>query len=338
MGKIVRNGASENISVKGKTVKGVSVAMWLEATAAATALSNVDYNWQAVTLQVNLKRGGQTYPVFSGSLDVAQQISNYKRGGYFGSSYSNQAAPPFGSEFTTTGILVAPAGGIKGLYLIPIDFIFGVIQLRGDDELKIDLNVGNAFINNSNSTTSYFLLGEIECTGIEKGIPQVKVEPVQEGQPQLQINLGDNCDDVYFVNVDKKTIKNADAVISSVTFVSNRLNYTKNYYELLSMRSNQTTHEYADQLAQTFCLAHEYDLDQVSLNLTLNSANVSAGKNFLVSVNSHYDPASIGLHQARTTERQATWQLKKGFGGPTMKNVISSTQATKEALLRLRKG
>jgi len=44
MSKVIKSGEIQSIQVGGKTVRGFSVGMYLQAIAVNTALSNLDYN------------------------------------------------------------------------------------------------------------------------------------------------------------------------------------------------------------------------------------------------------------------------------------------------------
>lgn len=314
MSKVVLSGSSETIKVTGKTIKGVSVMMQLKASAANQALTNTDYNLRNVTVKMQLRRRGQTFTIISTSLDVLLAICNYKQGAYFGAAFSNQTAPALSSVFSIIGKLVSPAVGVIGSYLIPIDFILpSPITLHGGDVVEITLTVPDAtFIGNASSATSQFTFSEIECTGVEYGIPQVKVFDIQQGQSNVKQDLGNNCDRIYFINLDKKTTLTSDQVISSVSLSSNKLNYNKQYIELLAMRSNQTAQTYSDQLYQCFLLAEDRDLDQVTVDMQLVSGNVTTGNNYLVCVDQEYDINSVGIHAAINNIRNADHLEKVG--------------------------
>lgn len=329
MSKVIKSGEIQSIQVGGKTVRGFSVGMYLRASAVNTALSTTDYNWRNVTVKSTLKRGNKEYVLVSTTLDVLQQVVCYNDSEYFISSYSNQTKPAYSTLFTQVGVLTYPDVAVKGLYYIPVDFKFpSVINLTAGDVLNIEVNCNDGtFQGNADTALSYLLLSEIEAVGVEFGIPMLKTLSIQPNQENLTLDLGSNVDELYFINLDKTNPLTANQVIQSVTLASDKLKYTKQYIELLGMRSNSTNRNDPDRLGQTFRLSNEIDLDGANVTIQFNTANVNTGMNYIALLTSEYHPESLALSDAKSRLNSYVGMQRKGMGSGEINKAISDLQS-----------
>lgn len=313
---VCKAGEAQTITIKNKTIKGLSVTMSMIAAAANQALNTGDYNWRQVTVKMVLRRKGREIVILSTTLDVLCQVSCYDDSCYYVASYSNQTLPAFAQVFVTDGITTFPAAGVIGTYVIPVDFsLHGVIEVRGEDELQIDLSVPTSvFGANVNSSLSSFSLSETDAVGIEFGVPKLRVDSIQPAQQNLSIAVGNNVEKIYFVNLDKTNILTVNQVISNLTVKSNKLNYTKQYNEVLAMRVHQSNWQTPDRLGQTFKLLDEPDCDNVQVEAQFVTANVTTGSNYLVSFQSDFEPSSLRKYEL-TQRKIALKAVQQKFGG-----------------------
>lgn len=277
MGKVISFGVSKPFNAKNQNLTGFDGYIRIAATAVNTALVAADLDLSKINIKISLVRRGQTIAIATDNLQNLTIASNY----FSPISRTAQASWLNGG----TRILVAAAAAAKEVRVCPIKFDFGsIINLDGDDRLMMEFNLASSAISTAVDTASSY--ANIDFTagiGIEYVTPQYRSIGVEASCTSFTETLGDNVTRVVLVNTNKTDILDASAVISNLTFSSDKYSYTADYAKLLEMQNQAFVDEtISGYRLQNFCLFNgEVDADNVKLDASTISTNVTASKNFI---------------------------------------------------------
>lgn len=284
---ILKSGETRQLVLRNKSVDGLTIKAVMEHTTNNTAFSGEILDLTKLIAKVVLKRRGQSDQHIYG--DIVKPWAMFS--GYYNGGFAQIADNSY-------SILRAEDTSVDALAFQTLSLKFGgVINLKGDDELYIELNsIAGMFAATVDTATSHIEFNPVEAIGYEIGTPIIETTSISANESRIQEDLGDDVKLVAFINFDKTGVLEANTPISSVSLSSDRLSLTDNYYELLAKRADQfESKSEADVRDQCFMLvnASHSEVDEASLDLTLVSGNINTGKNYLVTQKLYVTPETV---------------------------------------------
>lgn len=256
-------------SIRNKFVDGLTLNV---VTGGSGNLASVATDLTQLQLKATLKRGGNEVVLFNTTAKNILIMSLIFSPLYYYIFYNSQAQ-------------TLVAGPTKILQPYRIDF-GGPINLTQNDELIIEWQLNSSFFSATNLSlsASYIEMDECETTDIEYITPVLDVKVIEGSQQNPTYSLGDNVLSIILANYDKTDILEASAVVNSIKLSSNQMGKNDNYRELLcKLFSYYPDLTQAALRVQNFALyAGSDELDGVSLDLNLNTSNVTSSKNFVL--------------------------------------------------------
>lgn len=287
---IVKLGETKNLTVKESTVDGILCNIYAMAAAVNTSLVAADFLKQEVTLKVILKRDKANKVIAQDNLLVLGLFSAL--------NYGEQ-------EWSKGTTLVYKDVAVKEQRLQTLYIPFGgPINIKGTDELIVEMVVGRAaFGANVDAGVSYIEFNPNYAIGYEYGTPMIKAEVLQANITKQKFSLGDNVTKIAFLNFDQTGLDSQ--VINSLQLSSDKVDMSLNFFDLFNRHRTvllppSIQHRYFGTLPSTTeafqglpdfpqsVIVHASDinrnieLDNCSVDISTNSANVAASQNYLV--------------------------------------------------------
>lgn len=289
--KAVVIGQSDKIDFKSGNITGINLTAHLQHAAVNTAFSGMPLDWSQVILTVELTRkDGTSHTVCQDPVLPIGLASCFK------SSMFKQASVVGSPEQVIYQVQTA---GLPNILKQQLKVKFPkVINLQQGDNLKVELNVLASSVNSAlvSVAASAVYFDAEEGIGNGFSLPKFKVDVLKGGEQTIPVG-GNGVKKMYFINNDKSGITLANHVLQSVNFSSDLVRRVEQYDELLSRRywDFEATAE-ADARHQSFCFFDADEEKQVSVEsvnadvrandvkatISLNSANVTAAKNWVV--------------------------------------------------------
>jgi len=318
MSKTIKGLGNDSVRVKGRTVTGVLAAITLQHDTANTAITNSMFDATKTTLKVTLIRGGKSKDVCSDNLKVLAADSAFQDAGW-------------DCIFGTSNVqLQAPAVGVKARALITYQVDFhSPINVRENDQLVINMTVNNgtysAVLDLSGSQIEF---SEIQGEGSEYGFPIIESYALNTGDSQHTVETRDNVKQVTLINLDKTDNLEASAVVSQKALVTDEINITRQYLEMLTERTEEfPSIPLANTRNQSFILAKGEDYDKCSVELQLNSSNVNGGQNYIIVRRLEVTADSIIHGETRSALKGMERAMKKGV--PVNQDVMNKLRQQK---------
>lgn len=280
--KTVRVGENEALTIKKKTVKGISLVFYAEAALVAVGLNAADFDLSKIQVKCTLRRNGQQATLFADMLQVLALES-----AWFHDRYTNYHA--IGASDTLLE-MVASGVATKEIVLMPVYIdLGGIIECEDDDELSFQMQFPAASLSaDINTSNSYCLVDFDETIGVERAIPYIETQSVKVNETTESVSLTDNVTSITFINLDKTDLLEASKVLDGITIAGDYYHNTDTHYQLHErrLRSLPIPGMNADR-GQSFRVLDGLDLsgndlDAGTIDLQLNGANVNGGKNYLV--------------------------------------------------------
>jgi len=268
-----------------QNISGMTLVAKLTHTTANTPFSGQPILWDQVNVSMTLKRAGQTIDIFNDAVLPLAADSGFFSGAF--------------EEVVSTGTvalpkLVAAASGVKEVLIMTAKIrLHDVINLTQGDELVCEVSVTSSAAGTGVDTTVSEILWDIE-EGIGNGIsiPFIKCETIRANEVNTPVAIGDGVVQATFINNDKSGILTASQVIQSVHVMSDKLSRIDTNDELLAKRDAMFVSQ-AESAKRNQCFVlvsvplekmtpADVRLNRTSLRLQLVSANVNAGKNWVV--------------------------------------------------------
>jgi hypothetical protein len=227
------------------------------------------------------------------------------------SSYMNASYEQIASG--TVLVEVAQASSVKMVASQIFDINFGgIFNLDGDEKLNIEIDVPSSAAGvGVNTQSSGITLEVIEGIGYEIGTPQIIIKNIQASLSEETYSLGSDVQSIYFINTDKTTNLTADRVIDRLTIESDKVKIKVDSDGLVSDRLELfPTIAQANLRNNNFVLHSGAELDDVKIDLTFNSGNVTASSNYLVVVKNIATVQSVSKVQALQTKHEAKARRK----------------------------
>ncbi len=302
--KTVPIGQSQSDEYKNKTIAGFYVLFTAQALVVNQALKNTDFLFRNTKINVDLKRGGKTESLLGTTFDVLLKTAHYQNEPIKASWAYNTALTAQSNllaQAAFDGIInPAAAGSIQQILIAAPIYFPSVLELEHKDELMITVNASTGTLvtgsNASAGSATFFGFDVIPGVGIEEGLFKMEVQAIQQQQVTVNIAPGPGTKRILYVNTDNSSINASTAIISQMTYRSMKMGYTRLYTELLAVRSNEFPY-YDDWRGQDFML-HDTneDVHDVNIVLTLNTTQVTAGNNYIVTLKEHHTEHSKKLH------------------------------------------
>ncbi|MBP7278921.1 MAG: hypothetical protein KBA11_05885 [Sedimentibacter sp.] len=181
--------------------------------------------------------------------------------------------------------LVTKAAAVKGVQMVTSKIDFGhIINLDGDDELTLNINIPQGVKPaDAEAVTSYVEVETIEGIGTQVYVPIYDVYTVRGSENGFKESLGDNVMGIHFINTDKSAVTLANKVLNTAHLRSDRLMTADTYESLAAKRLKEFASLVdANSRNQSFKIFEGTEIDSAIIDCSLNSANVTASKNFFV--------------------------------------------------------
>ncbi len=281
---ITLSGEKRSYKVQNESLNGLNVVVNLVASANNVDIADTQYNTGTgfdaanVNIEVTLKRDGRITTLISSNLGILGHYFTITGGA--NSWYKGYATVKKGAAVKQEMI--------RSLF-IPF---MGTLNLRGTDELMINVSNGNDIFNTGvDRTLSSILVTHNQSIGYEKGIYKFHAHTLQANMSNESVNLGDNVQRVALISFEKAATKR---IFKTASLSSDRLDFTKTNAELQLGHEQFFGYNFSDSLARvtqgedivkifpSSLLVHDFhEIDQAKINVSLDSANVLASQNFI---------------------------------------------------------
>lgn len=262
-----------SIRIRNKSIDGFTMAVIYGGSG---NLSNIATDLTQLQLKGTLRRNGSEVVMFNSTAKNLLIMSLILNPLYY------YIAVPSVIQNTVAG----PTQGVQ-----PFRFDFGgAINLIGNDEFILEWQLNSTFFaaTNLSLSASYVQIDECETTDIEYFTPIFTTQVIEANQQNPSFSLGDNVLSVILANYDKTDYLTTTAVVNNIKLSgkSGGFNVSKNdnFFELMVKSASyyQTIAEAAVRLQNWILWSGGDELDGASLDLNLNTANVTSSKNFVL--------------------------------------------------------
>jgi hypothetical protein len=251
---------------------------------------------------VRLKRRGRVIDILNGPILPFAQAS-----GFFGANFEEIK----GQGTPVLRQLVAAAASTDEI-LLQTCFIklHDVINLTEDDVLEFEIQVpSGAAAATVSQAESEILWDFIEGIGNGASVPFMTAESIRASESNTPVTLGSNIVEAFFINNEKAGITTANKVINTVSISSDKLNRNDTVEELIAKRAAMfDDSDEADSRDNCFLLfstllekhsGGDVRLNKANLRMTFTAANVTAGKNWVVTRGYHNDATTFNRARIR---------------------------------------
>jgi hypothetical protein len=319
--KSVTIGQSDKLDVKSGNILGINLTAHLQHVTLNTAFSGMPLDWSQVILTVELqKKNGTSYticqdPVLPLVLATMMDTAVFKQASVVGSPEQV--------------IYQVQTAGLDNILKQQAKVRFPeIVNLEPGDNLKVEVNALASCVNSTLvSVPESAVFFDVE-EGIGNGfsIPRFRVDTLKGGEQTIPV-MGNGIKAMYFINNDKSGITLANQVLQSVNLSADLVNRVEQYDELLSRRYDvfEATAE-ADARHQCFeffnadkeklftveSINGKVRANNLKATISLNSANVTAAKNWVVTTFLINDPQILDSalkREARHAERNQAQYL-----------------------------
>lgn len=272
----VRNLDIQNESVRGITTSGIMVKAVLVNSSGTSTSADVDFSKSII--KVILNRGGRQYVILQSNLKILGLASNLD--GLL--QYA----------FAGGGFNIPSSLGSMQSFIIPFG---GHINLKGDDFIYVEVQNLAGLFTSTIAATSFLDVRLIKSVGYEQFIPSITTMVIQANETTRNYDLGDNIIKACLLNYDKTDFTNN--VVSNLTFSSDRLNENYTFMDLVTFKLSRyktqllgdTNPDLSSRINGDQCFTlidfastHGGIFQQVQFDINFNSAQVTAGNNYIV--------------------------------------------------------
>ncbi len=160
----------------------------------------------------------------------------------------------------------------------------GVINVKDSDSLKVEISLATSpFHADLDSSVSYIECELEQFVGYEEYIPAVKVFTINAGESTFSPAIGNDVVKISLINLDKNSVLEADSPLQSLSLKADKYAAFATFRQILARRYYDIVNPAeAANLRHSHLIYEGIDLDGGSLDLQLNSANITSGKNAVV--------------------------------------------------------
>lgn len=324
---IVRYSESRQLPVRGQTIDGLLISVFLQAKENNVFLGMNDFDPRQVNIKAILRRGGRNYTIVQDNMLLLGAFSTLLRGQ---------------DEFFFGFYKQVPGTSTKCQNLRYFFLDFGVpLNLKGDDELYIEFTVSkSAFSANVDETLSYVEYSTNRAMAYEVGIPFIFSSVVQSQATKENYNLGDNVLSIAYLNFDQTDW--GKPIVNNLQLSSDRYDLSLNFHELMIKHLIQydhapnyryttsltpdehsgtgKTYKYFPPFAQSAMIFNggqsSREIDQCMLDISFDGQQVNASQNYIVCRRLETDVHTIVQAQEREVkhinEKLASLPAKMG--------------------------
>ena len=280
MGKIIIVGQKDTAVVKNRSFQSIAFDFVHEAAAAATAFTTTvaPVNLEEINVEIKLKQFGNSYTLYSGNMYSAVMKSLFGTPAYFQFKAGSSTAQKY-------GIILAQDTGVKEKIVQKAVINFGTfINLKGRDSLEIYVDYKSASATAQVGAASYMEVDVEDGIGVQSKIPYIHSKQITGGVERVNESLPSNLTSLHILNTDKDDVLEASRPVDRVQLNSDKLNFTKEWSQLIGNRLEiEQTNGIQDELDHDHELVNTtVGLNSVKLLLNTVAANVSTGKNYIV--------------------------------------------------------
>lgn len=314
----------KTIELRNQEVGGLLFTFILLGATAGTAISGTAVDLSKIKLKTTLHRTGERPKSIYNDLKQYHAILD---------SFSRSSFPVvFSGLPDANNTVVANGVGVVQKSLLPVFIDFGkTYVLRGEDKIVVEISA-KEWHGATVDSDSYCEILELDREDIDDSDSEVLVKILNADLSSDKIVLGNGVTDILFVCLDGTDILQASAVIDSVGINSKQLNQPNMTYEsLVSLRQLQfETVADATARKQNFMLHTGYPIDDVTLELSLNSANVNASKCAIVWRKQSVSQKNLQRGVEHIAVKQANTLVKAGLpqkAQEVVKHALASRRA-----------
>jgi hypothetical protein len=324
---IAKQGENVTQELRNKSFQRIGFKIYMTHGTNNNTPDAADFNLENLVLKGTLLRNGRNHTLFSERAKVL-----FMESGFYDASWDH--VRPLSPVYVT---LQTATAGLPGVVCLFLNIDLGtVVNLRKDDVFLLDVNVGSGVFHSDLAVNGTFVEFEAEdAVGTEDFTPIITTRSIPGGEGRLQLDLGDNVQRLTFINLDQTTTNEADAVINQYTIQTDRYGQVDNYRELLGKRFAQFRNiTDAQGRAQSFTILDGEEFDDVKLDLTFNSAKVTAAKNIIVL--RQFVTSAEQVRLAHTTARihEVKQLAKVGMMSGSLKGELATLQSNKALLIK----
>lgn len=292
----VKTQDTQTITLRNQEVGGILLNAVIFAAIAGTAISGTAVDTEKIRIKAILRRSGESPKVIYNDLLKYYLLLD----SFFKGSFSTMFTGLPGADST----LVANAVGVVQKAVHTMFLSFGkTYKLVGSDRIDIEINC-TGWNGDTVDSDSYLEVYPIDDEELDTTESEVIAYNIQANKGAEVINLGNGVTDIAFIVLDKTSILDASAVISSIAITSKQLNMTNVTQNALIGMRQLAFEDVAKATArhQCFMLHTGYPIDEAKLDLSLVAANVNASKVFVVYRKQAVTPSTINrgrLHQVQ---------------------------------------
>lgn len=267
--KIFYKGASDKVIFRNTAFKDLAFNFTLIADAVNTLPSGVDMT--KVRAKAILRQNGIETVIFDTNLQPLQAfgLSRLTDG-----NPTNYLADGYSNGVTTTPQSVSVAG-VRHMPCV-VDLV-GLV-LKGSDTLTIEVSMNSDCFHTDCDASSYMTVYPIEAEVKQYTVPKYDIHHVQNTSPSLDFSGLDNVNAMIYYS--------ADNVIQVNTFPVTNIKFSCNKKAYDITRGQLVGHydfeNYDAVNLPIWKIVDGFDYDDVNVNISLDTSNVTNGKNFVI--------------------------------------------------------
>jgi hypothetical protein len=317
---IVQVGETRKTTFKNSVITGLLCKIYVTAAATNTAIAYAAILAQNIFVRVTLKRGGQSIPIFMDNLRLLNAVTNFTniKGLLSMANSSGYTNLVNGAAVN----LVAPASGVAEVDLLPyvIKFMGGCISLAGTDALEVEVTFNASSLSSAISASgSYMDITETKNSlKYETACPELYNMAISANEQRISEPLGHGVTKILWMNFDQSNQTTAEQIIQSLNVSSKQHSFNKTYIDLMTEQMDYyNTPLQAYQRGQSIVIYDGPALDDVKIDLLLNSGNVNASENYLCVYRQSYNGNKAVAESARQSINTLTAAANHGVGAPS---------------------
>lgn len=268
---------TDTLNVSGINAKGILLNIVCTAAVVNTTTTSADLVKSNLSIKAIYSRNGNDLTIFSTFISVLLASLCW-----LSNCFNTILAADVGH------VLLVHGAGVKEVnswtHFIPFPSIINVLST---DNLRLEVSVNAGFYSaNLDPAVSYIeasILSVPVSTHRQGMSSSIDVNSINAASSTYNQSLGNGVVAINFVNLDKITILAADNVVTRCNIAANEVNLSMSNNDLYAVRdSHFPSKALADARNNNLLLYSGHPLNNVVLDLSLTSGNVSASNNFIV--------------------------------------------------------
>jgi hypothetical protein len=299
MGLLVNLGEKKSLTFKSTDIRGVDLVSYNVQDNTGEGRGQGDPNvegidWSRVYINITLNQGGHSHTIAATSVKPLAQHLNY---------LSNEF------RYCANEQMVSDYDGDTKIGGATLDF-GGVINLRGEDSLVVEIRVQSDCVNTNWSTTaSYIEMDGLEGVGLQYTTPIFKTFAINGGESKFSHSIGENTTAVSIQNISSSpSTDKAYSPWQNARLFSDRFNTNDDWGQLWSKRVS-LFESAQDTRYQSFVISLE-TTDDTQIQLDLFPLNNQTNENY-VCYSQFLTNATIVRDASRRAKKHAEKSIQK---------------------------